>query len=364
MHNCSDVGPSTVLLQSGLGAHATLRQAPASISVAVINRRQWLFAAAVPFASRALAQQQTPAEEKPEDLITVDVQVVNILATVRDKQGLLVNSLAKTDFEVYEDGDPQEVKYFARQTDLPLTVGLLVDTSVSQQRLVDIERSAGYTFFDKILRVEKDLAFLMSFDVDVELLQDLTASKRLLQGALERLEIQGGMHGGITPGPVPQSGKPVGTAMYDSIYLAAQEILKPQVGRKAVVVIGDGNDFGSKIDDDEAIAEAHRTDTVIYSVRYFDREFYFQAGGMGGGGTGALKKLSQQTGGGMYEVTRKRTLNDILDEINNELRNQYSLGYSPKRDLSVQGFRKVEVRAKNKGYEVQAREGYYPEAFR
>jgi VWFA-related protein len=85
---------------------------------------------------------------------------------------------------------------------------------------------------------------------------------------------------------------------------------------------------------------------------------------LGGGGTGALKKLSQQTGGGMYEVTRKRTLNDIFDEINNELRNQYSIGYSPKRDLSVQGFRKIELRTKTKGYEVQAREGYYPEAFR
>jgi VWFA-related protein len=330
----------------------------------VLNRRQWLAAAAAPFASRAFAQEQASVEEPPEALISVDVQVVNILATVRDKDGLLVNSLSQSDFEIYEDGEPQEIKYFGRQTDLPLTIGLLVDTSVSQQRVVDIERSAGYTFFDKVLRVDKDLAFLMSFDIDVELLQDLTASKRLLQDGLEKLEIQGGVSGGITPGPVPQSGRPVGTAMYDSVYLAAQEILKPQVGRKAVVVIGDGNDYGSKIKDDEAIAEAHRTDTVIYSVRYFDRDFYFQSGGLGGGGTGALKKLSRETGGNMFEVTRKHTLNDIFDEINNELRNQYSIGYSPKKELSVQGFRKVEVRIKHKGYEVQAREGYYPEAFR
>ncbi|MEZ5360887.1 MAG: VWA domain-containing protein [Bryobacterales bacterium] len=259
----------------------------------MLNRRQWLAAAAAPFAARAFAQQPNPAEELPEAIISVDVQVVNILATVRDKQGLLVNSLTQNDFEIFEDGEPQEVKYFSRQTDLPLTIGLLVDTSVSQQRVVEVERSAGYTFFDKILRVDKDLAFLMSFDIDVELLQDLTASKRLLQDALERLQIQGGISGGITPGPVPQSGKPVGTAMYDSIYLAAQEILKPQVGRKAVVVIGDGNDYGSKIDDDGAIAEAHRTDTVIYSVRYFDREFYFQAGAMGGGGSAPSKDLAR-----------------------------------------------------------------------
>ena len=303
-------------------------------------------------------------EEPPEALISVDVQVVNILATVRDKSGLLVNSLSQGDFEIYEDGELQEIKYFGRQTDLPLTVGLLVDTSTSQERVVDIERSAGYKFFEQILRVDKDLAFLMSFDIDVELLQDLTASKRLLQDGLEKLEIQGGIAGGITPGPVPQSGGPVGTVMYDAVYLAANEILKPQVGRKAAVLITDGNDVGSKLKDDDAIAEAHRTDTVIYSVRYFDRDAYFQYGAMGGGGSGALKKLSRETGGNMFEVSRKRTLNDIFEEINNELRNQYSLGYSPKKDLSVQGFRKVEVKVKHKGYQVQAREGYYPEAFR
>jgi VWFA-related protein len=330
----------------------------------VINRRQWLAAAAAPLAARAFAQEQKPAEEPPEAIITVDVQVVNILATVRDKQGVLINSLTKNDFEVYEDGELQEIKYFGRQTDLPLTVGLLVDTSTSQERLVDVERGAGYAFFDDILRVDKDLAFLMSFDIDVELLQDLTASKRLLQDGLEKLQIQGGISGGITPGPVPQSGGPVGTVLYDAVYLAANEILKRQVGRKAVVLITDGNDVGSKLDDDEAIAEAHRTDTAIYSVRYFDREAYFRYGAMGGGGTGALRKLSRATGGGMYEVSRKRTLKDIFDQINQELRNQYSLGYSPKRDLSVQGFRKVEVKAKHKGFEVQAREGYYPEAFR
>ncbi len=341
---------------------ATLGAASPSHLIAVLTRRQWLLsAAAAPFAARAGAQQTT--EDPPEALISVDVQVVNILATVRDKKGILISSLTKDDFEVYEDGEKQEVQYFGRQTDLPLTIGLLVDTSTSQERVVEIERSAGYKFFEEILRVEKDLAFLMSFDIDVELLQDLTASKRLLQDGLERLEIQGGIAGGITPGPVPQSGGPVGTVMYDAVYLAADEMLEPQVGRKAVVLITDGNDVGSKLKADDAIAEAHRTDTVIYSVRYFDRSAYFQYGAMGGGGTGALRRLSRDTGGGMYEVSRRRTLQSIFNEINDELRNQYSLGYSPDKDLSVKGFRKVEVRMKRKGYQVQARKGYYPEAF-
>jgi len=129
----------------------------------VLNRRQWLLAAAAaPLASRSFGQQQP--EELPEALIRVDVQVVNILATVRDKDGRLVNSLTKDDFEIYEDGELQDIQYFGRQTDLPLTIGLLVDTSVSQQRVVEVERSAGYQFFDEILRVDKDLAFLMSFE--------------------------------------------------------------------------------------------------------------------------------------------------------------------------------------------------------
>lgn len=308
---------------------------------------------------------QDPAQESSEGgfVITADTTVVNVLATVRDKQGLLVNSLTKDDFEIYEDGELQEVRYFARQSDLPLTVGLLVDTSVSQQRLLYEERSAGYAFYDAVIRKEKDLAFLMSFDVNIELLQDLTASTKLLRDGLELLEIEGS-RGGITPGPVPQSNKPVGTAMYDSVFLAADEVLKPQVGRKAVVLIGDGNDYGSRVDAEEAIAAAHRSDVVVYAVRYFDRQFYARSGGFGSGGSGALRKLARATGGSVHEVSRKRTLKQILEQINEEIRSQYSIGYSPKRDLSESGFRKLEVRVKPKGYEVQAREGYYPEAVR
>lgn len=303
--------------------------------------------------------------EEPEGgfVITADTTVVNVLATVRDKKGVLINSLSKDDFEIYEDGVLQEVKYFTRQSDLPLTVGLLVDTSVSQERLLYEERSAGYAFYDAIIRKEKDLAFLMSFDVNIELLQDLTASKNLLREGLELLEIEGS-RGGITPGPVPQSNKPIGTAMYDGIFLAADEMLKPQVGRKAVVLIGDGNDYGSRIDDDEAIAAAHKSDVVIYAVRYFDRQAYGYTGGLGTGGSGALRKLAQETGGSVYEVSRKRTLKSILEEINEEIRSQYSIGYTPTKDLSDSGFRKLEVRVKPKGYEVQARKGYYPSALR
>ena len=310
-------------------------------------------------AAFALAWPVYAQDEPQEDtVISVDVQVVNILATVRDKDGVLVNNLSQSDFELYEDGVLQEIKYFARQADLPLTIGLLVDTSVSQQDLIYEERTAGYRFFEKVLRIDKDLAFLMSFDIDVELLQDLTAAKPLLQDGLERLEVQGST-GGVTPGPVPQSGKPVGTAMFDGIYLAANEMLKGQAGRKALVLVTDGYDYGSKVDIDEAIEAAQRSDTIIFSVRYYDPRFY-QGAAVIGGGRGDLRKLSRSTGGDTYDVSRKQTLDRIFDDINNVVRNQYSIGYTPKRELSETGFRKIELKLKNKRLEAQTREGYYP----
>lgn len=317
-----------------------------------------LAAAAVLGAAFALLS-AAPAEE--DSVIRVDVRVVNVLATVRDKKGVLISDLAKDDFILEEDGERQEIRYFSRQSDLPLTVGLLVDTSVSQQRLLSIERAASYEFLDKLLRLRKDLAFLISFDIDIELLQDLTDSKTLLSDALEQLQIQGAA-GGMHPSPVPTGGRKVGTAMYDSIYLACDEILKRQVGRKALVLVSDGNDYGSRVSRDEAIAAAHRTDTVVYAVRYFDRRFYFRSGAYGSGGAGALKRIARETGGTMFEVSRKRPLKQILEQINQELRNQYSIGYTPKRDLSVQGFRKIKLRVKRKGLKVNARSGYYAEA--
>ena len=300
-----------------------------------------------------------PQDEPQDTVISVDVQVVNILATVRDKDGVLVSNLSRDDFELYEDGVLQEIRYFNRQADLPLTIGLLVDTSVSQQNLIFEERTAGYRFFDKVLRIEKDLAFLMSFDIDVELLQDLTAAKPLLQDGLERLEVQGSTGGVITPGTVPQNGKPVGTAMFDGIYLAADEMLKGQVGRKALVLVTDGYDYGSKVDIDEAIEAAQRADAIIFSVRCYDPRFY-QGAAVIGGGRGDLRQLSRSTGGDTYEVKRKQTLDQIFDDINNVVRNQYAIGYTPKRDLSAAGFRKIELKLKNKRLEAQAREGYYP----
>ncbi len=203
----------------------------------------------------------------------VEVDMVNILATVRDEQGRLVDSLAKEDFILQEEGQPQEIEYFSSETDLPLTLGLLVDTSMSQSRILEEERQASYQFLEDILRPESDLAFVMSFDVEAQLLENLTNSQKQLLAALESLHV-----------PTREGRPGVGTVLYDSVFLAADEILKFESGRKAMIVISDGVDFGSLVDLDLAIETAQRNDSIIYTVRYYDPEMNMGRRGRSGGG--------------------------------------------------------------------------------
>ncbi|HYM11693.1 MAG TPA: VWA domain-containing protein [Bryobacterales bacterium] len=306
----------------------------------------------------APAQQPSKPEEVPN--ISVEVQVVNVFFTVRDKRGGLVGNLDKSDFTVEEEGRPQEIKYFSRQSDVPLTMGLLVDTSVSQGNLIEAERQASYEFLNQMLRVKKDQSFLISFDINVDLLQDYTDSVRLLRAGLDKLHVNGGA-GGFGGGPVPTSGKPRGTLLYDAVFLAANDMLRNQVGRKTLVLITDGNDQGSQTSLKEAVAAAQRADAIIYSIEYLDREFYYRAGGygvLGGFGSGAaLKKMSEETGGRVFEVGRKKTLKMIYDEIQQELRSQYSIGYTP--PSSGPSFRHIRIIPKNRELRAQARQGYY-----
>ncbi len=301
-------------------------------------------------------------QPKPEEIptISVDVEVVNVYFTVRNKQGGLVANLERSDFILEEEGQQQPIKYFARQSDLPLTLGLLVDTSVSQGALIEQEKQASSQFFSQVLRMRKDQAFLISFDINVDMLQDLTDSARLLKQGLEKLRVNAGA-GGLGPGPVPTSGRQRGTLLYDAVFLASEDVLKQQVGRKALVLITDGNDYGSRLDLKQAVAAAHKVDAIIYSVLYLDRGFYYRAGGagmVGGFGSGsALKKLSEDTGGRMYEVGRKKPLQGVYDEIQQELRSQYSLGFTPAR--SGPGFRRLRILPRNRDLRVQARQGYY-----
>jgi VWFA-related protein len=347
--------------------------------------------------------------------LSVDVKVINVLASVRTKHGDIVKNLTKDDFTLTEDGRSQTIKYFSQQSDLPLTLGLLVDTSPSQQRVLGQERDASVIFLDELLRLDRDNVFILHFDFDVELLQDLTSSRQKLRAALDELEIGdrsgsqpgggsrgrsgGGSRGGVGIGwPGGGMGWPGGgrrqggsggggggggrsgggTNLYDAVYLASNELMSKQQGRKAVIILSDGVDTGSKLTLADAIESAQRADTLVYSILFSDASAYGGGGfgfpgGMGGGRRGGgmpfpqagpedgkrvMQQLAQETGGRFFEVSGKHPIEQIYASIQEELRNQYSIGYSS--DKPYDGtFRKIRLTMKSKDLIVQAREGFY-----
>jgi VWFA-related protein len=305
--------------------------------------------------------QQKPAEEvqKPEDpppSITVDVSLVNILASVHDKHGGLIGNLNKDDFTILEDGKPQTIKYFTRESDLPLTIGLLIDVSASQKNLLDIERQAAHQFFSQVLR-KKDEAFLISFGEESELLQDYTNSPKLLQAGLSHLQINSGASG-IGPGPVPTISQPRGTVLYDAVYLAAHEKLRSEVGRKVIVLITDGIDQGSKLKIEEAVEAAQKSDVVVYSIDYADPSAYgmFSFGGVS---DFALQKMSGETGGRVFKVDRRHSLDEAFKQLQEEMRSQYAIAYSSTNPEQDGSFRRLNIKVADKNLKVQVRKGYY-----
>lgn len=284
--------------------------------------------------------------------LRVEVDVVSIYCTVKDKQGRLITDLEASDFAVREDGKKQELRYFARETDRPLTLALLVDTSVSQRGVLPIEKQTATQFLRQILR-PSDLALLITFDVNVDLLQDFTSEPERLERALERVRIN-------TPvdlGPFPTTRKG-GTHLYDAIYLAAKQKLAPEVGRKAILVVSDGVDQGSQVNEEKAIEAAQRSDAIIYVIGIADPAFYRRRGGFYTG-SGTLKKLAKETGGRAIFPSGPEKLQEAFDEIAAELRSQYSLGYTPTNRARDGSFRKIKIEVKRKGLRVQARRGYY-----
>lgn len=365
-----------------------------------ISRRSLLSVLGLLPASRLLGSQQD-ADTKFKS----DVKVVNVLATVRDKKGQIVKDLNKEDFLLDEDGHAQSIQYFARETNLPLNLGLLVDTSGSTRRVLPDERNASDRFLRQVMRPDKDLAFVIHFDFEVELLQDLTASREKLEKALDLLETgqrqltnrgqggqspggQGGQYpggqypggGGRNRGGGGRRGGGGGTLLYDSVLLASDEVLRKQSGRKALILLSDGVDNGSKESLFQAVESAQRADTLVYSILFEDPNStgpvsFGMPGGMGrrNGGMGrgrgpamnhpdgkkVLEQISQETGGRFFQVSRKMPLDKIFEAIEEDLRNQYSLGYSPGPD-SVAGYRRIHLATKKSGLIVQTREGYYP----
>ena len=308
-------------------------------------------------ASRMTAQPQS--DSKDEDLgaaIKVDVDVVSLYCSVHNKQNGLISSLTKGDFDLAEDAKPQTIKYFSKETDIPLTMGLLIDVSGSQANMIEPERQAGSQFFSSVLR-KKDVAFLISFGADSDLLQDITGTPRLLQQGLGRLKPNFG-YSGPTSGPVPTMSHQAGTVLYDAVYLAAHDMLASESGRKAIILITDGEDEGSKLSMKEAIEAAQKADTIIYSILYVDRRFY---GGftVGYSGESVLKQMSEETGGRLFTVGGKNTLDAIFGQIQEEMRTQYLIGYTPTNSNKDGSFRKIDLKTHDKDFKVQVRKGYY-----
>ncbi len=305
---------------------------------------------------------QVPQQKEDEKLptLSVDVNIVNLFFNVKDKRGGLVPLLSKSDFAIDEDGKPQSIKYFNAETNQPLTLGILIDTSASQQRVLPMEKEVGAAFLRDVIR-EKDLAFVIGFDVNVDLLHDFTSSPRELARALDKAKINngGGFGGGGIPGlgggPVPIS-HPRGTLLYDAIYLAADEKLAHEVGRKAMVILTDGEDQGSKLMIQDAIEAAQKSDAICYVIMIADRGFY---GGMYGG-DGKMKQLTEKTGGRVIDVgNNEKKLKEAFDQIAAELRTQYMIGYTPTNSTRDGTFRRVNIKPVNHDLKIQTRAGYY-----
>ena len=293
-------------------------------------------------------QSQNPSADQTATTLKVNVDVVQLFFNVKDKKGGLIPNLTKDDFEVNEDGKPQTIKYFSANSDLPLTLGILIDTSPSQQRVLGMEQEVGGSFLSQILR-DKDLAFVISFDADATLLQDFTNSAHLLKAALNSTHIGGGTGGGggiagMGGGPVPTMNHGCCTMLYDAVYSSAHEELAQQVGRKAMILLTDGEDDGSKLKLVDAIEAAQKADSIVYVLLCADRGFY----GFGGfSGDSEMRKLTQETGGRVIDVGNKMDkLRDAFDQIANELRSQYNIGYVPTNRNKDGGFRKVEIHSK------------------
>lgn len=301
----------------------------------------------------AQGQQELPP---PGGTLKVTTEVVNVYAVVRQKSGRLIPDLNKEDFILEEDQAPQVIKYFAREADTPLTMGILVDTSPSQGRVLEVEKTEAEAFLSEVMR-PKDLTFVMHFDVEVELLQDFTSDLHRLNKAIEDNEINGG-GGGPTPGTFPSGDSGGATHLYDAVYLSARELLKNEVGRKVLILLTDGEDQGSKVKLETALEAAQKSDVIIYSIDISDRAFYSRAG-LGYGGESVLRKLSEETGGRVIQANNAKDTSSAFQQIARELRTQYLLGYTPTNTKLDGTFRKIEVKVRAGNAKVDARRGYY-----
>jgi VWFA-related protein len=369
------------------------------VSWTVINALVWL--PGIPLSMQAQDVATT---------VSVDVKEVTLPVTVLDKHGKIVSDLTKDDFTLQSNGRQQTIHYLTKDANLPLTLGLLIDTSRSQSNVLDAERNASRSFLDQMMAQEKDKAFLIHFDREVELLQDLTSSRQKLQSALELLKTSSDPDRSNDPKDADDSkgsgSRRRGTQLYDAIYLASNELMKKQQGRKALIILSDGVDRGSKTYLNGAIESAQRADTFVYSIYFADArrsernegqgqqgQRQGRGGGWPGGGGGGwpgggggypggggggrrgggqrpadepradgkkiLERISKETGGRFFEVSKKESVGEIYASIAEELRTQFIMGFTPDKESASEGYHHLQLQVKRKDTTVQTRDGYF-----
>jgi VWFA-related protein len=284
--------------------------------------------------------------EGPQQGIRVQVNLVNLFATVRDKKTKqIISNLEQNDFKITEDGVEQKISFFSRESMLPITLGLLIDTSGSEQNTLGAEQEAAVRFLSRVLR-KGDLAMVVSFDTDSDLLADLTDDQSRLDRAINRTRI----NAPGAQGPLAQSVP--GTVFYDAVYAACHDRLAEEAGRKALVILTDAQDEGSTLKLQDAIEAAQRTDTVVHILLVADARF-------GGGNESVARKLTDETGGRTIVVRNEKNLEQAFDQISEELRSQYTVGYYSSNTTHDGGYRKIKVDTVRKDLDVLTRRGYY-----
>jgi VWFA-related protein len=293
-------------------------------------------------------EQQLPQSQQPLQVATT---VVNVFATARDHHNAIVTDLTKDDFKVYEDGVEQKIAYFSKEVNMPITLGLLMDTSYSMHNILNAEKDAASRFVREVMR-KRDEAMVINFDTDVNMLADFTEDPEMLDRAIHRAEINVDASGiGGTGGTVRSRGG--GTDLYDAIYLACHDELGSEAGRKGVVILTDAEDTGSKTSIEEAIESAQRADAVVHVILITDY------GETEGYGPGVASKMTSETGGRVISVRNEKGLEKAFDEISEELRSQYVLGYYPANTKRDGSFRKIKVDVVRPDVKILARKGYY-----
>ena len=296
----------------------------------------------------SFAMPAVPQEPSQGPTLRSTVNLVNLFATVRDKNKRVVGDMKQDDFKVLEDSQEQKIAFFSKEVTLPITLGLLIDTSGSEQNRLGAEQEAASRFLERVMR-KGDEAMVISFDLDVDLLADFTDDRAQIERAINKARI-GAISGGVvTPGTIPSNTG--GTHFYDAVFLACNDKLVTEAGRKALVIITDAQDEGSKLRLEEAIEAAQRTDTVVHVLLVHDPGYSWRPD--------VAKKLSDETGGRTIEVSSEKRLNEAFDQISEELRSQYTLGYYPKNTSKDGKFRKVRVETTNKDFKILTRKGYY-----